>query len=77
MVSQACEEVPVLSKTQCFPWDILDQMQRAWLPGRYTLPEPGSERQEDQLPAISKHFLIRVQAIMPQLWVHLQAVNFH
>jgi hypothetical protein len=49
-VLQACRQAPVLG-IESFPWGVMAQMQKAWLPGRCIRPVRDPVRQEDQLPA--------------------------
>jgi hypothetical protein len=65
--TQACRGAPTLGKTESFPCGACAQMQRAWPPGRYMVPAPGSEWQEGALPAISKHEFSLIHAFSPQL----------
>jgi hypothetical protein len=55
------------------PWNVLAQMQTAWLPGRCRRPERDPQRQVHLLPATSEHYFNREQAFSPQLEIHLQA----
>jgi hypothetical protein len=56
-VSQACREAP--GNNESFPQGVLARKQTVWLLVRCMLPVRDPERQEDQLPATSEHYIIR------------------